>query len=313
MAATTEQRAEPAAAVGALPPGARPDAFVSYARKDSDFVRDQLLPALPGKEVWIDLERIPPGAEWLERIYVGIEAAGAVVFVLSPHWVASNVCKQELARAEAHNKRIVPVLVKDTEPELIPEGLERRNWIHWRPGDDAAAARAKLLEAIEQDHTWREQHARLAVRASEWLANRRDNSYLLRGSDLRGFETWLDEAEKHSEQPTETQRDYVFKSRRAATRRSRTTLAAVCLALAVALALAAFALIQRETRSIARARRARRRWPRARSRSCPPTPSSAYFWRSRATGSRRPRRVGTHCAVPSARRSCALASSTRVP
>jgi hypothetical protein len=64
----------------------RPDVFVSYSRQDKPFVEGRLLPALAarGKDVWIDLEDIPPAADWRERIWDGIGAARAFVFVLSP-------------------------------------------------------------------------------------------------------------------------------------------------------------------------------------------------------------------------------------
>ena len=45
------------------------DVFISYSRKDKNFAR-ALHQALTkhGKDVWVDLEDIPPTAEWLKEI-----------------------------------------------------------------------------------------------------------------------------------------------------------------------------------------------------------------------------------------------------
>ena len=61
----------------------RSDVFISYAREDAAFVRDRLVPELErrGKVPWVDLEAIPPGADWRDRIEAGLRAANAVVCV----------------------------------------------------------------------------------------------------------------------------------------------------------------------------------------------------------------------------------------
>lgn len=239
----------PQATAGALPEGARPDAFVSYSRADEAFVRDVLVPALVarGKDVWIDLENIPPSADWRERVFSGIQAASAVIYVLSPDWADSDICRDEAEHAAAMHKRLVPVVCRDVDPRAVPEAVERRNWIFMREQDDLERAREQLFEALERDLGWRELHARLAVRASEWLKHDRDRSYLLRGSDLRAAEIWLAAPAEHELQPTVEQTQYVAASRRVASRRQRATLAAVVVALAVAVALAVVALLQRNT------------------------------------------------------------------
>jgi hypothetical protein len=55
----------------------RYDAFVSYAREEFDFVAGVLLPELRqrGKQIWVDLEAIPPAAGWRARVMAGIESA----------------------------------------------------------------------------------------------------------------------------------------------------------------------------------------------------------------------------------------------
>ena len=57
--------------------------FISYSRKDSDFVR-RLNTALGkrGHDVWVDWEDIPRGEKWINEIYNGIENADAFIFVV---------------------------------------------------------------------------------------------------------------------------------------------------------------------------------------------------------------------------------------
>jgi hypothetical protein len=76
------------------------DIFISYSRKDRGFVL-RLNQALQKREydVWVDLEDIPPTADWMEEVRSGIEGSDAYVFVISPDSIASKVCQEELAHA----------------------------------------------------------------------------------------------------------------------------------------------------------------------------------------------------------------------
>lgn len=230
----------------AAEPPARLDAFISYAREDREFV-ELLCSRLVAREldVWVDLEDIPPAADWRSRVDAGISAAAALVFVVSPDSVASPVCREELARGVALNKRLIPIVHRDVDADALPPALERRNWILFRCETDADHALAEVVEALQTDLEWREAQARLTVRASEWLGADRDRSYLLRGSDLASAERWLAQQSAHRERATQEQTDYVLASRQAAARRQRTTLGAAAVALVVAIRLSVFALVQR--------------------------------------------------------------------
>jgi len=61
------------------------DVFISYSRRDIDFVRhlfDQL--TARDRKPWADWQDIPPTADSLAEIYSGIEAANTFLFVISP-------------------------------------------------------------------------------------------------------------------------------------------------------------------------------------------------------------------------------------
>ncbi len=237
---------QPSAPVFVAADSGRYDVFLSYARADWAFV-ETLTRDLEarGKDVWVDRDDIPPGAEWRRHVARGIEASKVVVFVLSPESVRSEVCAEELAHAVLTNKRIVPVVRRAVDPSALPEQLTAPNWIWLREEDDAAAGRHALVHALELDEEWLDAHVRLTVRAREWEQAARDRSFLLRGSDLDAAEAWLARQGEHSESATQIQVRYILDSRQAASRRRRATSGAVLAALAIAVALAVVALVQR--------------------------------------------------------------------
>src|SRR4029077_7348513 len=103
----------------------------------------------------------------------------------------------------------------------VPAELRRRNWIHLSDGDDFDAGVALVLEALEDDLAWRDLHARLAVRAQEWVAAGLDRSFLLNGRDLAQAEEWLSDEAQPRERATREHTQYIQASRAAADRRRR--------------------------------------------------------------------------------------------
>src|SRR5436190_13777392 len=231
-------------------PPVRPDAFLSYSRRDSEYVESRLATALEaaGRDVWIDLDDIRGGAsDWRATVWAGIEASKAVVFVLSPDSLASRVCGAELAHATALNKRIIPLLHRAVDGIGVPESLERPNWILGRDSDDFDVTVTTLLTALATDEQWIDMHARLTTRTAEWLRMDRDGSYLLRGRDLRAAERWLDDKGEHAESPTNDQVAYINAGRRASQRRQAMLLGGVVIALGVSIVLGVVAYVQRQT------------------------------------------------------------------
>lgn len=222
------------------------DVFISYSRKDRDFVRELSETLVKReKDAWVDWEDIPLAAKWRAEIYSGIESAHAFLFVISPDSVTSEVCNEELEHAVKHNKRLVPVLRREVAPNVLPEPLESHNWISCRDGDDFEDAFKRLVQALDTDLEWAKSHTRLLTRAVEWEGKNEDNSLLLRGTDLKEAEEWQVGAAQKDPKPTPVQDRYILTSRKAATRRQRVTLAAIASALVVAIALGIVAVLAR--------------------------------------------------------------------
>src|SRR5438309_6623980 len=216
------------------------EVFISYSRKDTDFVRrlDEALKSR-GREAWVDWEDIRPTEEWMQAIYAAIDGADTFIFVLTPDSVTSAVCGREIAHAAAHNKRMVPIVARELNTGTVPEALAKLNYIFFRESDDFEKATDRLINALDTDLDWVRAHTRLLTRAIEWESKGKNKSFVFRGDDLRTAERWLAEASANKEpKPTALQTEYIIASRKAATRRQQITLGAVTFGLVVAIVLA---------------------------------------------------------------------------
>jgi hypothetical protein len=167
------------------------DVFVSYSRRDADFVR-RLVDALAAHDLtaWVDEQGIPPSAEWMREILGAIEGAHCFVYVVTPEAAVSEVCGLELRHALENHKRIVPVLRRPvTSGQLAPE-LERLQWIDLRDDARVDPGVAQLVAAVRTNPDVLHLHTRLLTRGVQWRDNRRDRSVLLRGKELETGLVW---------------------------------------------------------------------------------------------------------------------------
>lgn len=187
--------------------------FISYSRRNKAFVQ-HLHASLEatGREIWVDWENIPLAVDWWKEIELGIEVADTFLFVLSPDSVQSQVCSQEIEHAVKHNKRLVPVVCEDVSPDQVHPELARLNWIFLRAIDDFETGFKGLLKALDRDLDYVRTHTRLLVRALEWDRNRRDSSYLLRGTDLQRANEYLAQGREEEPRPTALHHQYVLAS-----------------------------------------------------------------------------------------------------
>ena len=222
--------------------------FISYSRRNKLFVR-KLNAAMDeaGIDAWVDWEGIPLSADWMATIQAAIEGADSFVFVISPDSLKSEVCARELEIAVNANKKIVPVLygIPEKRQKMHPK-LSATNWVYLRPQKDHfKEVIPKLIETLQTDLDWVQQHTRLLLRAVEWDQKTRNNSYLLQGSDLEDAERWMAEATQDPErEATPLQAEYITSSRKNATRRQRNFTITFGAALLISIALFVVALIQ---------------------------------------------------------------------
>ncbi|MEO8606270.1 MAG: toll/interleukin-1 receptor domain-containing protein [Chloroflexota bacterium] len=192
------------------------DVMISYSRRDKAFVQrlDAALRA-SGREVWVDWEDIPTGADFMEEIQAGIEAANTFVFIISPDSLGSSVCYKEVEHAVECKKRLIPILHRDINDELKSKfhpAVGAHNWLYFRESDDFDQAFQTLVKTLETDIQQTRTHTRLLVRAQEWEAHQRNPSYLLQGDDTQEALGWLAASVTKEPHSTPLQNEYILAS-----------------------------------------------------------------------------------------------------
>jgi hypothetical protein len=113
------------------------DVFISYAREDQQFVR-RLQDALEEhhRNTWIDWKDIPLTAKWKEEVFSAIDNADSFAALISPDFIVSKPCQEELDHAAHDNKRMVPLWHRDVADEEVPPDLAAHQYVFLRESDD---------------------------------------------------------------------------------------------------------------------------------------------------------------------------------
>src|SRR5215471_15899005 len=111
--------------IGASP---MPGVFISYRREDtagySGRIYDHFRDHFGEKRVFIDVDTIQPGEDFIQVIEEKVASCDVLVAVIGPHWVSAlneagkrrlddprDFVRVEIAAALARNIRVIPVLV----------------------------------------------------------------------------------------------------------------------------------------------------------------------------------------------------------
>src|SRR5260370_1373989 len=168
--------------------------FISYSRGDQAFAL-QLVGALVqrGSTAWLDRNDVLPAGELREDIQARIEEAGAFLFLLSPDSIISEECKKELGYAVSCGKKLIPVLRRNVNNDLVPQALRGLDRI-----TDASFDRLveKVLDALLIDKDDWNRSGWWQRLSREWEKDHKQNaSLLLRGKELKSAEELLKRAE----------------------------------------------------------------------------------------------------------------------
>jgi WD40 repeat protein len=196
--------------------------FVSYARKNADFV-DRLDQELRSRSIQtlIDREQIALSEAWWARVTDLIGQAHCILFVLSPEWLGSEVCKKELDVALSMNKRLVPVLCRQVKSTLVPPALGQLNWLPLLDEDSLAAATDQIVTAFQTDIAWLREHTRLSEQARYWDRDGRPEGALLRDEALFAAERWIAQRPPNAPAPTDLFSEYLRAGREVYEREER--------------------------------------------------------------------------------------------
>jgi WD40 repeat protein len=223
------------------------DIFISYSRNDLT-IAEKIIDALAKDDLepWIDWKSIPKGETFWSEIQQGIEAAEIFLFLVSPDSTRSDWCNKEIVHAVKNGKRILPIVIRDTDPKTIHPEISKRNWIFCREGqNDFNKAIEETRKTINTDYEWLKYHTELQVKALKW-ERKKDNSRLLRGKELREAEQQFAEVSSQEDpQPTKVQREYILASQRNEVHQRRQVMVGLGFGLVIVTVLAIFAWAQR--------------------------------------------------------------------
>jgi hypothetical protein len=180
-----------------------PEIFFSYSRSDEAFV-DRIAAALAplGFSPTIDRHSIEGGEDWRRRLGQMIARCSSVVAVITPPFLASEICAWEIAEAERLAKRIVPVAPSPLDRGApVPESLARLHRIDFDP--DFQRGMMFLQGALRADMQWRRRMADAAADAQAWKEGgaKPKSSHLYYATRLNLFEQTLRSAPGGAEIP----------------------------------------------------------------------------------------------------------------
>ncbi|MGK7931537.1 MAG: TIR domain-containing protein, partial [Microcystaceae cyanobacterium] len=154
--------------------------------------------------VWTNKTDIKTGITFQEAINKGVEGADNFVYLISPDSLESEYCQQELAHAFANNKRIIPLLIEETDLDSIPSQLRNLQFIDFTGYQEENSYQKsidKLLGEIKKEPSYYEKHKILLVKALKWQRQNFNPSILFRGYNLQKFEAWLKVARLRDDYP----------------------------------------------------------------------------------------------------------------
>ncbi len=179
--------------------------FLSYAdvdRATMEKIRNSL--RRESITVWTNKSDIQTGEAFEEAINRGIEQADNVVYLLSPDSVKSDYCQKELEYALSLCKRIIPVLVRETNIQKELPALRGLQYIDLTDNikeEDYLLDESQLLKILYQDAAYYNEHKILLTKALKWQRQHDNPTILLGGYNLRHAETWLKVAKQRTQHP----------------------------------------------------------------------------------------------------------------
>lgn len=133
--------------------GLSPFLFLSYRSLERGFA-SRLSADLKnaGVGLWMDSLDIKPGEDWDRSIESAMDRCTAVVAIISPAYVTSDVCRAELGRAHALGRPVFPVLLEAVAAAQWPLLLQNRQYVDFTGRRDDAAYEAGFSELLTALH-----------------------------------------------------------------------------------------------------------------------------------------------------------------
>ncbi len=196
------------------------EVFFSYVREDLETlnkIRESL--EREALTTWFDDSDLKTGVKFSAAINKGIEQADNLIFLISPQSIVSEYCLQELDYALKLNKRIIPLLIKETDINSIPEPLRKLQFLNLIEKNIEIKPKEltpfqenmnSLIRQINLDKDYIYLHKKLLSLALKWKKHNENNSILLRGYSLEKAITWLNLGKKRdTNQPIDLHEEFI--------------------------------------------------------------------------------------------------------
>ncbi|MBL8163632.1 MAG: TIR domain-containing protein [Anaerolineae bacterium] len=185
--------------------------FIAHTRAETAFVNRLSTALTQAGHTLAAWDELPDSPAWWTQISASIDAADTLLLVITPAALDSPIVQGQTRHARSRNKRIVALWFAGDD------GQQTDALIDFRTEDNFDAAFATLLQTLEADAAYVQQHTRLLLRAEQ-------PDVPLDMAELLAAENWLAQSGSKQPRPTEAQMRYIHASRRASAERRRTTL-----------------------------------------------------------------------------------------
>lgn len=125
----------------------KPKVFISYTFSDKGWAQEFANSLKQhGLRVWFDSSAVQPGESWKEAVEKGLRESNVIALLVTPDTIQRPNFFFEIGAAMGMRKRLIPVVSKEVDLEVLPPLLrERRYLIKDSP---EATAQAFASEAI---------------------------------------------------------------------------------------------------------------------------------------------------------------------
>jgi hypothetical protein len=122
--------------------------FISHSHSDADWARS-FAQALQqrGVTVWFDEFDVQPGESWHDAIEAGMRGSDVLVPLLDGEATSKRWLFFELGAAIGMGKRVVPILPKDLNPDILPSGARLRRYLIRDTPEQTAEELSTALQA----------------------------------------------------------------------------------------------------------------------------------------------------------------------
>lgn len=140
-----------------------------------------------------------------------VDGSDSVVFLASKNSLSCSSCRELFNYSLSEGKRVIAVLLDKTALEKAGDfnpSLPVVNFCEY----GREYSENKLFKILKTNSEYHNTHKEILVKARKWESRGREDTYLLRGAELKRCETWfnIEHSAKEDYPPTELQNEFIL-------------------------------------------------------------------------------------------------------